>query len=237
MRPLEKISLLLLALPLGACLNTSTFQTGRTLGKNRLRLGGGLSVVTIEDFSALTSVVDPDAPPVEETGPIPLPSAEISARYGLSDTIDVGVKIYTIGVGAELKTQFIGDQKSPFAMSLSASASYFGISLPESAQSSGDISFDAGVGLLDMATALHASYSFSHGFLTLYGSPRFVSRTLTVGFEGEERAGGVGLGLDLAGANMGVAIGRIFTLYIESGVYKPIGFEGAVSELGIGFDF
>lgn len=238
MRPrFTRILLFFTCFVTGACLNISSFQTGRTVGKNQLRLGGGVSTAVIRDFSVLTTVLEEEQ--AEDLSFIPLPSAEISARYGLTDQIDIGVRIYTVGVGADLKTQFIGDQNSPLAVSLSASANYFGISIPEGEQGAegDDVSFDAGVGLLDMATALHASYSPGRGFFTFYASPKFVSRTLTLGFEVANKKASAGLGLDLVGSNFGVALGRNFTVYLEAGAYTPIGFQGLVSEFGLGFDF
>jgi hypothetical protein len=231
---LGRCALLLVGLGAGACINLSTFHTGRTLPKGQLRLGGGIGVATVKEFALVTGVEGLSGDGLN----IPLPNAEINARYGLTDEVELGVKLYTVGVGAEVRTQLVGDKKSPFAMSFGASANYFGISIPESVDGEA-LAFDAGFGMLDMSTSFNLSYTLPGRlrWLTAYAAPKYISRTIAIGGQANDVDVGAGIGIDLLGGSYGVAIGRNFTLYLEGGSYATIGFQGVVSQFGVGFDF
>jgi hypothetical protein len=230
-RPEPIAALVLLCMT--ACANFSSFQTGRTAGKRSMRLGAGLSVAAATQLSAFV--------PIDDAGEdsdliIPVPGLEIWARYGLTDTVDLGARLFTLGVSGEVKTQLVGDQKSPFAMSAGIVASYFGFEIPEDTEAEG-ISAGAHLQMFEATVALYLSYTVLDEWFNFYLAPKYVSRNVIVGATIEETGGQIGLNMDLAGSGVGVAIGRDFSLYLEGGIFFPIGFDGRVYNLALGFDF
>lgn len=228
------ITIVLLAA--GGCGSVSTFQTGRTAGKGNLRTGLGTSILFIDRFSVLTGVDEEEE--TEVASGLPVPSLEVWARYGLTRNVDLGLRVYTLGISGEFKAQFAGSQTSPFAASLGAVVNYFGFSTPDDAQQEEDeITFGGRLGILDVITVLYLSYSVNDEWFNFYLAPKYISRSVILGasIDGKESQGAIGL--DLVGSSLGIAIGRDFSFYLEGGLFTPIGFRGVMSNFGIGFDF
>jgi hypothetical protein len=229
-RPLSVLPLLLL----GACANMSTFQTGRTLGEGELRYGAGIEASFVEEFEVLSGA---DADPMSEldTG-FPIPAVMGWVRYGVAENIDMGLRLFTLGIAGEMKAQFMGDRETPFAASAGLTLSYFGLDVPpEEEASTGDVTFGGTLGLLDVAASLHLSYALPDDWLTLYGAPRYISRTVLLGGEVEEGPDRA-LGLDLWGAAFGLSFGRSIAVFVEAGLYAPIGFDGLMADLAVGVE-
>ncbi|MFH0899629.1 MAG: hypothetical protein V2A73_03245 [Pseudomonadota bacterium] len=212
----------------------STFQTGRTAGKNALRLGAGINVGAATEASVLL--------PYDDAGDdnktiIPMPTLELWARYGLRDNLDLGLRLYSVGVSGEVKIQVAGDQKSPFAAAMGVTVNYFGYSRPEPEEDTEEVDWSGRVQLLDFTTSVYLSYTLLNGWFNFYLAPKYVSRNVTLGATVEDTGGQIGINNDLAGTGLGIAIGRDFSLYVEGGAYVPIGFDGTFYDVGIGFDF
>ena len=224
----------LVTLLLASCANVSSFQTGRTLGKGELAYGLGAEIGIVEEFEAVTGA-DEDSARELDTG-VPIPALAAWVRYGLADNIDAGLRLFTVGLAGELKAQFAGDAVSPFSAAAGLSVSYFGFDVPdEEEDSQPPITFGSQLAILDVTSALYLSYSLPDGWLTMYAAPKYISRSIVLGAEiegTEDRA----LGLDLVGTGLGLNFGEDLSVYVEAGLFAPIGFDGLVLSLGVGVE-
>jgi hypothetical protein len=219
-----------------ACANMSTFQTGRTLGRDEVRYGVGSEISFIDEFEVITGTDEDETSEVETA--FPIPAVQGWARYGIAENIDAGLKLFTVGLAAEMKAQFLGDRESPFAAATGLVFSYYGMDVPrEEEDSTGPVTLGGYVGLLDVTAALYLSYSLSDDWLTIYGSPKYISRTVVLGAEVAGAAEDAALGLDLWGAALGLTFGRALAFYVEAGLYRPIGFDGLMANVGVGVEF
>ncbi len=57
---------------------------------------------------------------------VTLPTFELQVRHGLSDMLDLGVKVYPIGVGADVNVALINTENFALSLDPGASAIYFG---------------------------------------------------------------------------------------------------------------
>lgn len=106
-----RFSILLLFLSglLTSCGQLSSFQTGKTLGKDQATLGA--SVIGY-------GVTDPDANG-GELGAGLFPYVELYGNYGVGEAVDLGVKLSTGGnLQLSGKYQFVGDQETAFAAAI-----------------------------------------------------------------------------------------------------------------------
>jgi len=98
---------LAVALACGGCPSFSTLQTPRTVPEGELRfaaLAGGAGALS------------------DEEGPGPRSAQfELSARYGLSDSVDVGVKLYSLGIEAGVKWLML---RGPIDIAIAPAVSY-----------------------------------------------------------------------------------------------------------------
>ena len=98
---------LAVALACGGCPSFSTLQTPRTVPEGELRfaaLAGGAGALS------------------DEEGPGPRSAQfELSVRYGLSDRIDVGVKLYSLGIEAGVKWLML---RGPIDIAIAPAISY-----------------------------------------------------------------------------------------------------------------
>jgi len=98
---------LAVALACGGCPSFSTLQTPRTVPEGELRfaaLAGGAGALS------------------DDEGPGPRSAQfELSARYGLSDNVDVGVKLYSLGIEAGVKWLML---RGPIDIAIAPAISY-----------------------------------------------------------------------------------------------------------------
>jgi hypothetical protein len=96
-----------LAAVCAGCPSFSTLQTPRTVPEGELRFGalaGGAGALS------------------DDTGPGPRSAQfELSARYGLSERVDVGVKLYALGIEASLKWWMV---RGPLDLAIAPAVSY-----------------------------------------------------------------------------------------------------------------
>ena len=111
----KKYGLLWLALYLlmSSCSQLSSFQTGKTLGKNKVEIGGAALVYTLrEDIYGSLNL-------------LPLPHSRLWMQYGLAEKLDLGLSGSTGGnITLNTKWQFVGDASSKWAASLGANTEY-----------------------------------------------------------------------------------------------------------------
>lgn len=106
---LNKLLLFLAIITISSCGQLSSFQTAKVVGKGKTTLGGAAFAYGVKDDDALGIGL----------GNVILPHVEIGARYGLSNSFDMGFKIS--GGGNALldgKFQFSGNQTSRFAAAI-----------------------------------------------------------------------------------------------------------------------
>jgi hypothetical protein len=94
-RPLRIAPLALATLGLAGCPSISMMGTARTIPEGTYQYYAGASYGVLQDFA-----VDEDGNPESMN----VPSAELGIRYGVTDRIEVGAKIY--GAGAEANAKF-----------------------------------------------------------------------------------------------------------------------------------
>lgn len=98
---------LAVALACGGCPSFSTLQTPRTVPEGELR------------FAALAGGA---GAPSDEDGPGPRSAQfELSARYGVSSSVDVGVKLYALGIEAGVKWLML---RGPVDIAIAPAISY-----------------------------------------------------------------------------------------------------------------
>jgi len=122
-RLLGVLSLGMAAGTLVGCATAGTFQTASTVGEDNFQLGVEPSIVGISgsgDLTALTSAGD-------ETGSASgyFPTASISARYGITDTSEIGGRLGPGGLELLTKFQFTDPDSDGAVISLAPSISGF----------------------------------------------------------------------------------------------------------------
>ncbi len=76
-----------------ACSTLSTLDGAKTLDRGVVQVGGGISLQS-------------GASPATQAG-IPLPQLDLGARFALADDVDLGVRLYLLGIGADVRYRFL----------------------------------------------------------------------------------------------------------------------------------
>ncbi len=197
------------------CAQLSSFQTAKVVGKDNGEIGfagGGTGFAgLIEEGDGTT------------TTPV-LPILELWGRYGVSDKVDIGLKLSTGLSGViDAKYQFVGDQHSEFAMAIGGGLGFQGGTL-ESA-------------LLQAHLPLHTSWHPSDRF-ALFLTPRFISQ-FVIG-DGSLNYGGASFGLETGQKIKFVADFSYFGLInnvddVDNGIFGDLGV--GLFQFGIGMKF
>lgn len=109
---------------ISSCAQLTRLDTGRTVGKNNLELGGYIAAYGTDDPSTAGG----------ELGSIALPVLGFQSNYGLTNKMDINFSLNTSGnIYINPKFQIVGDQESSFAVSILPGAD-MQISPPESNQ-------------------------------------------------------------------------------------------------------
>lgn len=117
------ISLFILLLISSSCGQLSSLQTAKVVGKNKATIGGAVFGYGVNDDNANGG----------ELGDGIFPHAEFFGRYGLSNTVDMGLKISTSGNALlDAKYQIVGNAESAFALALGGGFEYQGTNVQES---------------------------------------------------------------------------------------------------------
>ena len=139
---------------LSSCASMSTMQTARTIAKGEVGFGFGGGMVKSE-----LPLGDLD------TISINAPFVEASARYGVTDNLDFGVKITIIGTACvDGKYQFMGTKESKLAGAVGIGVGYLSVT-------SGDWKSK----IFDIMSPLYFSYHPAT-WLAVYCSPKYTLR-------------------------------------------------------------
>jgi hypothetical protein len=90
-----------------ACFSTTSYHTAETLDKGVGEVGFGWGATQLESVSATEAngeVVEADLSGVPS---LPNIIPDILIRYGVADDVEVGVKLFTVGVAADVKWRFV----------------------------------------------------------------------------------------------------------------------------------
>jgi hypothetical protein len=202
----NRIFIPLALLLFSGCASLSTLQTPSTVPKGQTRFAIAAEAVGISSDGDSASA----------------PQFEFAARYGLTDDIDAGVKLYVLGAEFGFKYQLL---RGPLDVAVAPAASYF--SIDTTIEDSAGQEADARV----RVTYLHAPVLFGYDVndrLTLGFGPKLVyiiaSGTTTSTGATETITGD---GLMLGGFfNVPFRVGNAFWIAPEINVYTPIGDAG-----------
>ena len=185
------------------CASLTGFQDGRAVGEDNSELGLSLNYSESPDLNKLKDEAE-DSTNIS----IPLkgfPFIEASFRYGVTDKLDIGVRLNSnLNLGVSGKYQIVGDQESPFAMALGAEIATFGLF----------------VGLWNVQVPLYLSVHPSER-LAIYLTPRYTYQFST--FAGAE------YGLSYVGANAGIMFGERTKFGFDIGYHDVSATEGSGS--------
>lgn len=193
-----------------SCFSFSNMQSGRSLGKEKVELNMSAGYLGITDGDL--------------SGTIAIPVFEFGGRYGVSENMDIGLKLSNFGTAiGSLKYQFSGTKESQFA-----AATGFGIGTSL-------FRFDLdgeGISFFQYEIPLHLSYHPTEK-LGLIFTPRYMGI-------GGSAAGDAGLSHMLA-FSPGIEFGNRFKFAIEYNMIIPVTelalSDGFFSQLGLGFRY
>jgi hypothetical protein len=200
----------IVSLTLAGCPSLSTMQTPRTVPQGQVRFGIGFEAVGIKTAARTDSASGVTTPAQSVT----FPQFEFTARYGLTDNLDIGGKLYLIGAELGLKYQFL---RGPLDVAIAPAASYisFGSS---SDSSSGSIS----------ATYLHLPLLFGlnlNDTVTISFGPKllYTIASVTTSNSTNDRSSAATSGLWVGGyVSLPLKVGRAFWIAPEINVYRPL---------------
>ncbi len=201
----------ILVVSLSSCYTFTQYQTGRTVGKDKIESG-----VTINGLGAAGSGF----------GTIPPFKPEYQIAYGLTDKLDlIGKYSALAGLHAGVKYQFVGDRESLTA--LAAGFNLGGLFASGSTDGSSTINR---LGFYQISVPLHFSYHPSEKF-ALGVSPNY-SR---IGFFNNNNEGGG----NYFGIAPHIEVGRRVKFVIGTNILFGLssGSSGALLEYGLGIKF
>jgi hypothetical protein len=197
---------------LSGCASMSTMQTARTNDKGQFTgfFGGG----AVNSDLALGEL---------DTISISAPFLEVGGRYGVSDKLDVGLKLAIIGTAvADAKYQFLGTKESKFAGSIGLGLGYLSVSSDDSKSK-----------IFDVMTPAYFSYHPNDWF-SLYTSPRYVLRINSYTTETDATGSSTS---NWYGVTGGMRIGRKFAFLGEYSYFKNDEIDTPFSQITAGFGF
>ena len=198
------------SLTLAGCPSLSTMQTPRTVPQGQVRFGLGFEAVGIKTAAKTDTATNTTTPSQSVT----FPQFELTLRYGVTDNLDIGGKLYLIGAEAGFKYQFL---RGPLDVAIAPAASYisFGSS---SGDSSGSIS----------ATYLHLPVLFGFNLndnVTISFGPKllYTIASITASDSTNDRSSAATSGLWVGGyLSLPLKVGHAFWIAPEINVYRPL---------------
>lgn len=199
----------IVSLTLTGCPSLSTMQTPRTVPQGQVRFGLGFEAVGIKTAARTDSSTGTTIPSESVT----FPQFELTLRYGVTDNLDIGGKLYLIGAEAGLKYQFL---RGPLDVAVAPAASYISIG-----SSSGDTSSSVS------ATYLHLPVLFGFNLndnVAISFGPKFLYTIASISAnDTSSRSSAATSGLWLGGyLSLPLKVGHAFWLAPEINVYRPL---------------
>src|SRR5512140_1228870 len=206
---------------LTGCPSLSTMQTPATVPKGELRFGVGLEGVGYSEKESGGT-----------TSTVTAPQLELNARYGVTDNIDVGAKLYLIGAEVGGKYQFV---KGAFEAAVAPAASYISVSL-DSGNGGGSSSFS--VTYLHLPLLL--GYKLTDWFELAFGPKALYAIASGSANDSTSQSSVTSSGFMVGGfGSLQLRIGKAFWLAPEVNVYKPFtkGATGVIWQGGLALLF
>ena len=214
----------IVSLALTGCPSLSTMQTPRTVPLGQVRFGLGFEAVGIKTAARSDSSTGTTTPSQSVT----FPQLELSLRYGVTDNLDIGGKLYLIGAEAGFKYQFL---RGPLDVAVAPAASYisFGSS---SGSSSSSIS----------ATYLHLPVLFGLNLndnVAISFGPKFLYTIASIAAgDTSDRSSAATSGLWIGGyVSLPLKVGHAFWIAPEINVYRPLKEDVLVYQGGLALLF
>ena len=136
------VVLLAIIFVFSSCITMSTMQTARVTEKGKFSTGIGFVLMNAGVSSPGISILD----------------LEVGTRYGVTDRMDVGARISSMGAAStDAKYQFLGDKKSVFAGSAGLAVEYL---------------YSVRANSYDLVLPVYFSYH-PLDWLSIYGSPKY----------------------------------------------------------------
>ncbi len=205
------IFVLTISLTLSGCFSFTNFQTARTVGKNKTEFGLSINAIGFSELD--TSLY------------IRIPSVEIGGKYGITENMDVGVRLSNFGTFiGDFKYQFYGDKESTFAAAtgISIGGSVYSFSFGSS-ENFGFYQFD-----IPLHLSIHPSEKFA-----FYFTPRYMGiGGFAAGNGGLDQVIVLSPGIEF-GSKVKVLINYNFVVPFDQVFFS----DGFISQFGIGFKF
>lgn len=174
---------------LSSCASLTGFQTGKTVGRNNGEILVSANLSQTPEFDLTEN---------DTTGEVPrlyFPNLEASGRYGITDRIDVGLRVNTnFNFAGDVRFQLIGDQDSPVAVSTGIGFGTFGLL----------------ASLWNMQIPLYVSVHPTDK-IAVYISPRYINQF---------HAGDISGHLNYFGGNAGIVFGKKPQIGLDMGLYN-----------------
>lgn len=214
----KRLGLLVVAVVLATgCPSLSTLQTPSTVPKGKLRGAVGAEAVGIKSGGAS----------------ITLPQLELGLRYGVTDNLDLGAKLYGFGGELGLKYQFL---RGEIDGAVAPAVSYMSISA--SASGNGNTATSS-LSILYLHLPILFGYNVSENVTLGFGPKALLVRSSAEAKGNDAKASATNSGF-LGGAYVGIPLklGDAFWIAPELNIYKAFsGVGGVLWQGGIGFYF
>jgi hypothetical protein len=201
------------------CPSLSTMQTPSTVPKGNVRLGFSAEQVKFTDGDVA----------------ITLPQIEMTVRYGLTDDLDVGGKLYLVGAEAGIKYQFL---RGPLDLAIAPAASYFGVS-SNGTTSTGEPA-TGGISVIGLHVPLLMGFNVNDR-LTIGFGPKFLYLITTASAQSGSATASDSSGTALIGGffNLPIRVGKAAWIAPEINVYKAMSgtIPGLLWQGGVAFLF
>lgn len=201
------------------CPSLSTMQTPATVPKGEVRFGAGLESVGFseKDSTGTTSTTT-------------VPQFEFNARYGVTDNIDIGAKLYLVGLEVGGKYQFA---KGDFEAAIAPAVSYISVTVSDNGNND-----TLRVAYLHLPLLL--GYKLTDSFELAFGPKVLYAIATGTASSSTSQSSATSSGFMAGGfASIQLRLGKAFWLAPEINVYKPFteGASGVIWQGGLALLF
>lgn len=205
-----RLAIIAVAVLASGCASLSTMQTARTLrpGESQITASTSLAGGGIPGIAIDTGL----PPPAGHKVALPVPQAEIEVRHGFAPRWDWGIRTYLLGLGTDVKFQFLQREKWDAAFAPGTSLSY--VFLPAGGSS-------LQTGELDVVLPVLFGRHLRGGSSVVFG-PKMQGR---LAFNAVNTPQGNARGtrfvlLGGAGGTLNVALGKGWSIPLELSIYN-----------------
>lgn len=199
-------------LALIGCTTLSTLEGARTLEPGQLQVVGGLSLQR-------------GGNPLSYAG-IPIPQLEVAGRYGVAPDLDLGFRLYMLGLGTDVRYRFIHEGD----LHVAVTPGLYGFWLPGAG---------SGQGSIEVRTPLTAEYELTE-VVSVAGGPRLVLRNQWNSIDDPEIGRGSATRLDVfagAGGRLELHPKRLVVGFGLDLYGQPTRYGGLSWSAGVDFGF